>query len=78
MNTRDKPKTIVIPELDELAKTYIPSNIRWTKIENDIIKEYYNRVPIGKLREFMEKESGIRRTAEAIKTHAKVLRNNGG
>ena len=47
-NIQPNPNEIVIPELDEIMKTYRHTT-PWTNREEAIVKKYFRRVPDTKL-----------------------------
>lgn len=50
---------IIIPELDEIMKTYIPQSQLWNEKEVKILKKYYNNVPKEKLLKYLPGRSWI-------------------
>lgn len=61
-------KEIVIPELDEIAKTYAPDRRPWTDDEKAIVAKYYGRVPPPALMKYLPDRScdAVRIKAAAI------------
>ncbi|MCE5190933.1 MAG: SANT/Myb domain-containing protein [Actinomycetia bacterium] len=44
-----KTDALIVPELEAMLGTYHPRNVPWTKAEDEILRRYYNRVPIDAL-----------------------------
>lgn len=44
-----KTDVLTIPELEALLGTYHPRNVPWTQAEDEILRRYYNRVPMDAL-----------------------------
>ena len=65
--TIEVDKEIIIPELEELAKTFIPHGRPWTKKEIAQLKLYYGRVPLRRL------ATALNRGAEATRKKADEL-----
>jgi len=68
----DTENEIIIPELEEAARNYIPKYRSWTEKEIAIVKKYYGKVPIGQLAKHLKRSIySIQQTAAAHGISAK-------
>lgn len=74
MVTSDKIKQIIIPELEEISKNYIPRG--FSEDEKAIIMKYYNRVPIDVLLKYLPGRDKFSVQRMASKLGATKNRNN--
>jgi len=71
--TSNAPRTIIIPALEKIAKTYTPISPRWSDEEGAIVLEYYRRISTKDLAEYLFKTFGVKRSHCAIKTRYQRL-----
>lgn len=59
-----KTRKIIVPELEEAARIYVPKQRDWTDEEKATVREYYGRVPIQKLAGYLKRSTtGIQQMA---------------
>jgi hypothetical protein len=62
-----KHETFSIPELDKLAKKYIPKCVPWTPEAKEVILKYYGKIDITDLQKYLEKHHPPKRSISAIR-----------
>lgn len=50
--------SITIPELEEAAMNFSPRNKPWTEEDEAVMREYYGRVSVQKLADYLNRSRG--------------------
>jgi hypothetical protein len=67
-------RTIKVPELEELVH---PTR-DWSEEEEDILMEYYNRIPSRKLLEYLNKTYDKNRSIDSLRKKAQNVKHERG
>jgi hypothetical protein len=69
-----KTRKIIIPELEEAARVYVPKYRDWSEEDLAILRTYYKRVPTARLATYLKRSvNSVQQVAARIGIHGDSL-----